>query len=305
MIATAPDGLLHAIDAYVTELRGARRLSPRTISAYAADLRDYLVFAGGRGLRSWRLADQDFLTAYFVDLSRRDASTATVARRRFALIGFHAYLIRQSLQDCNPARQIPPVRRQRRLPSVLSVADVERLLEQPRGDAPLVLRDRAMLELAYASALRVSELIELTRDRLVLGDRAVKVIGKGNRERWVPFGRAAALALTDWIRRGRPVLAGDEALAQERLFVNLRGGPMSRMGFWKILRGYSTSAKIKARVHPHALRHSCATHLRQGGADLRVVQELLGHASIQTTTIYDSVDITRLIESHRLHHPRP
>jgi integrase/recombinase XerD len=164
------------------------------------------------------------------------------------------------------------------------------------------LRDRALLELAYASGLRVSELCALPRSRVDLAGQLVTVTGKGDKQRVVPFGRAAGRALRAWLERGRPKLAPHTR--HDALFVNARGRPLSRMGFWKILRGIARRAGIATRVHPHALRHSFATHLLQGGADLRVVQELLGHASVSTTAIYTHLDRAYLREVHRSFHPR-
>jgi integrase/recombinase XerD len=167
----------------------------------------------------------------------------------------------------------------------------------------LALRDRALFELAYASGLRVSELIGLSRDRLDLRGQSVSVAGKGNKERVVPFGRAARRALEAYLERGRPAL--QRGRRHDAVFVNARGGPLSRMGFWKILKSHARAAGLAARVHPHALRHSFATHLLEGGADLRVVQELLGHASVTTTAIYTHLDRGYLREVHRTFHPRP
>jgi integrase/recombinase XerD len=166
----------------------------------------------------------------------------------------------------------------------------------------LALRDRALLELAYAGGLRVSELVGLTRDAVDLNGRALTVTGKGDKQRLVPFGRAAARALAQWLERGRPQLARNSRV--DHVFVNARGGPLSRMGWWKILRGHARGAGVTARVHPHALRHSFATHLLEGGADLRVVQELLGHARVSTTAIYTHLDRGYLREVHRQFHPR-
>jgi integrase/recombinase XerD len=199
--------------------------------------------------------------------------------------------------------ELPPTRRERKLPHALAIEDIERLLAQPQGDEALPLRDRALFELAYASGLRVSELVGLSRDRLDLRGQAVSVAGKGNKERSVPFGRAARRALSEYLERARPVLCARSR--HDAVFVNARGGPLSRMGFWKILHGHARAAGIATRVHPHALRHSFATHLLAGGADLRVVQELLGHASISTTAIYTHLDRGYLREVHRTFHPRP
>ena len=297
-----------AIDAWLDELRRGRRLSPRTVDAYAQDLSDYSAFAGHHRLRSWNEATPTFVDGYFATLERRGLSTATLARRRSALRGFHAFLGRVGHAAQDPVALLPPPRRERRLPQPLTRDDVESLLAHPEGAEPLALRDRAMLELAYAAGLRVSELVGLTRDAVDLKGRALVVTGKGDKQRLVPFGRAAAGALAAWLERGRPQLAEKptrhERVRHERVFVNARGGALSRMGWWKILRGHARGAGVTARVHPHALRHSFATHLLEGGADLRVVQELLGHASVSTTAIYTHLDRGYLREVHRQFHPR-
>jgi integrase/recombinase XerD len=292
-----------AIAAFLEELRTGRRLSPRTLDAYGRDLEDYAAFARAHRLADWGEASGTFVDGYFAALQKRGLAGSTVARRRSALRGFHAHLARSGTRADDPLAQLPPPRRERRLPHALPLADIERLMAQPQGDRPLALRDRAMLELAYASGLRVSELCALDRSQLDLRGRAVSVTGKGDRQRVVPFGRAAERALREYLERGRPVLCA--RARHEAVFANARGGRLGRMGFWKILRGYARAAGIGGRVHPHALRHSFATHLLEGGADLRVVQELLGHASVTTTAIYTHLDRGYLREVHRTFHPRP
>jgi len=298
--------LVAAIDGWLDELRRGRRLSPRTVDAYSRDLGDYSAFAGHHKLHDWDEATSTFVDGYFATLERRGLSTATLARRRSTLRGFHAFLGRthaargHTVQD--PVALLPPPRRERRLPHALALADVEALLAHPEGEEPLALRDRALLELAYAGGLRVSELVGLSRDAVDMNGRVLTVTGKGDKQRLVPFGRAAARALAQWLERGRPQLA--RAARHEHVFVNARGGPLSRMGWWKILRGHARGAGVTARVHPHALRHSFATHLLEGGADLRVVQELLGHARVSTTAIYTHLDRSYLREVHRQFHPR-
>ena len=294
--------LAAAIDGWLDELRRGRRLSPRTVDAYARDLSDYSGFAGHHKLRGWDEATSTFVDGYFATLERRGLSTATLARRRSTLRGFHAFLGRVGHTAQDPVALLPPPRRERRLPHALSREDVEALLAHPEGEEPLALRDRALLELAYAGGLRVSELVGLTRDAVDLSGRALTVTGKGDKQRLVPFGRAAARALAHWLERGRPQLARHSRV--DHVFVNARGGPLSRMGWWKILRGHARGAGVTARVHPHALRHSFATHLLEGGADLRVVQELLGHARVSTTAIYTHLDRGYLREVHRQFHPR-
>ena len=308
-------GLGRAVEAYLEELRTGRRLSPHTLDAYSRDLADYTAFARRHRLESWSDASPTLVDAYFASLSKRGLAAATLGRRRSALRGLHAFLVRQDLAREDPLVRLPPARQERRLPHALSIEEVERLLAEPRGEAPLALRDRAMLELAYASGLRVSELVGLERRRIDLATRTVTVAGKGGKERAVPFGRAAERALRDYLERGRPALAagprtrgraaGGAPQRHDGLFVNARGRPLGRMGFWKILRAHAAAAGLAPRVHPHALRHSFATHLLQGGADLRVVQEVLGHASVATTAIYTHLDRSYLGEVHRTFHPRP
>jgi len=297
-----PAALAAGIDGWLDELRRGRRLSPRTVDAYGQDLGDYAAFARRHRLGDWREATLTFVDGYFASLQRRGLSSATLARKRSALRGFHGFLSRVGARVDDPVALLPPPRRERRLPHALALADVEALLAHPQGEGPLALRDRAMLELAYAGGLRVSELVGLTRAQVELAGRTLTVTGKGDRQRAVPFGRAAARALETWLERGRPQLAG--SARHDHVFVNARGGALSRMGWWKILRGHARGAGIAAHVHPHALRHSFATHLLEGGADLRVVQELLGHASVTTTAIYTHLDRGYLREVHRQFHPR-
>lgn len=303
---TAPPGaasaLAPAVEGWLDELRRARRLSPRTLDAYQRDLQDYTAFARRHRLSAWREASTTFVDGYFAHLLRAGRASTTVARRRSTLRGFHAWLTRVGERADDPVALLPPPRRERRLPHALSVDDVERLLAAPEGDGPIALRDRALLELGYGSGLRVSELVGLERARTDLAGHAVCVIGKGDKERVVPFGRAAAAALAAWLERGRPRMAA--RARHDRVFCNARGGPLSRMGWWRILRGLTRRAGLTTRVHPHALRHSFATHLLIGGADLRVVQELLGHASVTTTAIYTHLDRAYLREVHRQFHPR-
>lgn len=290
------------IEAFLDHLRTGRRLSANTLDAYARDLEDYRAFARQHRLAHWEEATPAFLDGYFALLFKRGRSSATVARRRSALRGFHAFLESRGTPAAHGLADLPPARRERRLPHALTLEEIERLLAQPAPDRPLGLRDRALLELAYASGLRVSELVGLSRPQLDLAESAVTITGKGNKQRTVPFGRAAAAALREWLERGRPALA--QRARHDAVFVNRRGTPLSRMGFWKVLRGHARAAGIASRVHPHALRHSFATHLLQGGADLRVVQELLGHASVSTTAIYTHLDRGYLREVHRSFHPR-
>lgn len=294
--------LLPPVEAWLDEVQRGRRLSPRTVDAYAQDLTDYIAFGEQHRLGDWREATMTFVDGYFASLARRGLAGATVTRRRSTLRGFHAFLARMGLHTDDPLALLPAPRRERKLPHALTVEEVETLLAQPQGEEALSLRDRAMFELAYASGLRVSELVGLERSQLDLAGRVVNVIGKGDKQRMVPFGRTAEAALRAWLERGRPQLAAHAR--HDRVFVNYRGSSLSRMGYWKVLHSRARAAGLATRVHPHALRHSFATHLLHGGADLRVVQELLGHASVTTTAIYTHLDRGYLREVHRQFHPR-
>jgi len=302
-VGIPPDAFERAARAWLENLALLKRVSPRTTAAYRYDLKDYLGFLRARGLADPEAVRPEHLSDYLLMLRRAGAAAATLARRRSALHGFHAHCRRAGLTSEDPAARLPTLKLGRRLPRALALDEVERLLAQPVGTEPLALRDRARLELAYASGLRVSELVGLDRASILWEDRAVRVLGKGDKQRLVPFGKPALAALQAYAESGRPKLA--RRASEEAMFLNRWGRRLSRMGFWKILGGYARTAGLAGRVSPHVLRHSFATHLLAGGADLRVVQELLGHASVVTTQIYTAVDRSFLLEVHRQFHPRP
>jgi site-specific recombinase XerD len=290
------------IEAWLDGLQKARRLSPRTLEAYGGDVADYALFAAGHGVSAWTEATRALLDGYLAHLHRAGGSRATLVRRRSSLASFHRFLAGAGVIPAGDAFELAPVRGERRLPTVLTPDEIADLLGAVAVDTPLGLRTRAMLELTYASGLRVSEVVAIERAALDLRERVVTVAGKGGKTRMVPFGREAGGWLRRWLEDGRPALLRAER--HDILFVNRLGRPLTTMGFWKILRAQARAAGVRKRVHPHALRHSFATHLLQGGADLRVVQELLGHASITTTSIYTHVDRAYLREVHRTFHPR-
>ncbi|MEP7027300.1 MAG: tyrosine recombinase [Candidatus Eisenbacteria bacterium] len=297
------DAFERAARGWLENLALLKRVSPRTSSAYRYDLKDYLGFLRARDLRAPEGVQAQDVADYLLMLRRAGAAAATLARRRSALRGFHAHCLRAGLASADPAARLPALKLGRRLPKALAIEEIERLLAQPAGPSPLALRDRALLEVGYASGLRVSELVGLDRSAVLWEDRAVRVLGKGDKQRIVPFGRPAGEALAAYLEAGRPKLA--RRAIEEALFLNRWGRRLGRVGFWKILAGYARSAGLAGRVSPHVLRHSFATHLLAGGADLRVVQELLGHASVVTTQIYTAVDRSFLLEVHKQFHPRP
>ena len=296
------DSLARAVRAYLESVRLIRRLSTRTEAAYRSDLNDYTGYLRSSGHLDLNAVTPGTVGEYLLAKRRAGLAPRTLARRRAALSGLHEFALRSGLTSGNPAEDLEPLRVGRRLPRALPLEDIERLLAQTLGEDPLRLRDRALLELAYASGLRVSELLGLDMENLDLTRRLVVVLGKGDKQRVVPFGGAAARCLKRYLEGGRPELLKNGQVGA--LFLNRFGRRLSRMGFWKILSGYARAAGVGTQVSPHVLRHSFATHLLAGGADLRVVQELLGHASVTTTQIYTEVDREHLREVHRQFHPR-
>lgn len=295
---------LGALDGWLGHLAFERRLSENTLKAYASDLRHHLSFLAERHLALAEVTTGD-LEQYLTRLYESSYRATSRARRLATLKNFYRLLLRQGTTTRDPAEALAAPRTGRRLPSALTIEQVRRLVEAPRADTPRGRRDRAMFELMYGVGLRVSELVELPLERLDLESRILRVVGKGSRERLLPLGGAAERALHDWLDNGRPRLRARTARPVSTVFVNARGGVLTRMGFWKILREHARAVGLSDSLHPHTLRHSFATHLLEGGADLRVVQELLGHASITTTQIYTEVDRDFLHEVHRSFHPRP
>lgn len=296
---TAGAGVLGAhLARFRDHLALERRLSENTVRAYVRDLTQYETFLRKRGLRAPEAARPRDVEAF---LARARASS-TAARRAASLRAFHEFLRRRGLSIENPALEARAPRRSRPLPDVLTVREVGSLLGAPRGEGPRAVRDRAMLELAYATGLRVSELVGLTLESLDLEEDLVRCMGKGSRERIVPFGTQARAALLRYLEAARGTYL--RGRAERALFLTRLGKPFTRMGYWKLLRESARAAGLTARISPHTLRHSCATHLLEGGCDLRVVQEILGHRSIETTRIYTHLDRNRLRELHQRFHPR-
>ncbi len=302
--ATALSPALEAArEDFLGYLRYERRLSDRTVDAYALDLGRYLGWLMDHGCTAPDQFDRDRLEQFLGTESEQGLSARTLARRLSCIRGFHGYLRRRTEGGADPTEGLELPRQGRRLPRVLDVDTARRLLESVAGEAPLDLRDRAILEIMYGSGLRVSEVLDLRPEGLRLGELFVRVIGKGDKERAVPLTGEAVRRVTRYQDRGRPALTRGSDPGM--LFLNRRGGRFSRMGLWRMLRRRAVNAGIAGGdVHPHVLRHSFASHLLEGGADLRVIQELLGHASVTTTQIYSHVDRGFLQEVHRTFHPR-
>ncbi|MBX9927476.1 MAG: site-specific tyrosine recombinase XerD [Gemmatimonadaceae bacterium] len=276
--------------------------SPRTLEAYGSDVRRLAEWAAlhsigaPEGLTSRQLRD------FLYHLSDLGLAPASIARSLSALRTYWRFLLAEGVSRADPTEKLEAPKRGRTLPEVLTVDEVGRILGAITLDEPLVLRDRAMLELAYGCGLRVSEWIGVGVQDLALDEGVVRIFGKGGRERLVPVGRTAIGALAMYLRELRPRL--EHGAGAGRLFLNARGRPLSRMGAWLLLRKYVEASGVTKHVTPHTLRHSFATHLLEGGADLRAVQEMLGHADISTTQIYTHVDREYLRSVHRQFHPR-
>jgi integrase/recombinase XerD len=296
--APSPDPL---IDAFVSALWVEDGLAANTLAAYRRDLSLFALWLKATGGATLATAKEDHLRGYAV--ARHPGSRATTANRRLAVFRrFYRWALRERFIGEDPTLRLDSARQPLRVPKTLSEAQVEALLSAPDIGTALGLRDRCMLELMYASGLRVSELVELPAVRVSLADGVLRVTGKGSKERLVPFGDEAAGWITRYVGEARAAILSGQA--SPALFVTARGGPMTRQMFWTLVKKHAARAGITAPLSPHTLRHAFATHLLNHGADLRAVQMLLGHADISTTTIYTHVARERLKALHARHHPR-
>jgi integrase/recombinase XerD len=281
-----------------------RGLSPRTLEAYGRDTDRFQAFLAVRGVMAPGDATTRDLREYTYHLRDQGLAPTSIRRALSAIRTYFGFLLAEGLIDTDPSENLDAPAVWRRLPNVLGREDVERLLQAPDPDDRLYWRDRSLLEFAYASGVRVSELTSLKVRDVDLEEQFATVYGKGSKERLVPVGRAAVDALRIYLRDLRPRLDPGRGRGEGVLFLNARGGALSRMGVWKILQKHVARAGITSRVTPHTLRHSFATHLLEGGADLASVQEMLGHSDISTTQIYTHVDRDYLRDVHRRYHPR-
>ncbi len=290
------------LDLFLHYLMVEKGLSPRTLDAYGRDLVRYLKFLEGEGVAQPDAISAALILRFLTRLKDEGLAPRSRARLLVALRGFHKFLLGEAYSRSNPTLQVEAPRALHPLPHTLSPGEVEQLLAAPHGHEPLALRDRAMLEILYATGLRVSELVSLRQSDLQLDAGYLSTLGKGNKERIIPLGEVAMDELVSYLRHGRPVLV--KAVQSPCLFLNRSGRGLTRQGFWKIIRRRAREAGIAKKISPHTLRHSFATHLLENGADLRAVQTLLGHADISTTQIYTHVSRERLKKLHRQHHPR-
>lgn len=293
-----------AIDAYLRHVTIERGLSEHTVNAYRRDLGGYLEWLTEVGIEDTAAVSGAVIARFIADRSAAvpPPAATTLARLQSSVRGLHRFLVREEIEPEDPTGRLRPPKTPQRLPKALSIDQVEQLLAAPSPDEPLGIRDRALLELLYATGARVSEAVGLDVDDLAHGD-VLRVRGKGDKERIVPIGSFARDAVDAYLTRVRPTLAA-KGKASARLFLGARGAPLSRQSAWLIIRAAAERAQITAEVSPHTLRHSFATHLLQGGADVRVVQELLGHASVATTQIYTHVSVDALRDIYATSHPR-
>jgi len=297
-----PGALERPLERFLTSMSQEKGLSANTIDAYRRDLRRYLHSLVQQGVESLEQVRQQHVARLLHQLRDAGLSPSTLARNLTSCKRFHGFLLMQGALQHDPTENLDPPKLERRLPDFLSVEEIGRLMEAPDTAQPLGRRDRAILELLYASGLRVSELTALERRCLLLDSGLIRVLGKGPRERLVPVGRQAIFYVESYLRDVRPRLARPES--GEIVFLNSQGGRLSRMSIWKIIKTAGDRAGLEKEVSPHTLRHSFAAHLLEGGANLRAVQELMGHADISTTQIYTHIDRQYLKEVHQTYHPR-
>lgn len=298
---SAPE-LDRACDLFLDHLKVERNLSAHTIDGYSRDLARLSRFLGDRGVRQSGEVTTAALVDYLLELADEGLSARSRARALVAIRGLFRFLVAERYLEADPTEPLDSPRRARKLPEVVPVEAIDRLLAAPDPSTPQGVRDGAMIATLYAAGLRVSELVGLEVGDINLESGYVKARGKGEKQRLVPLGEIARRAIADYLGAGRPALLRDPG--EQGLFLSARGRPMTRQGFWKLLRRYATAAGVKGPLSPHTLRHSFATHLLERGADLRAVQAMLGHADIATTEIYTHVSRARLIELYREHHPR-
>ncbi len=288
-------------DRYINYLEAERNASPYTVRNYSTDLLGFFQFVKDKGIGSLKEVDKHVLRDYLLHLMEQGLVKASIARKLSAIRSFYRYLLREEIISTSPVATTSSPKLDRRLPSFLTIDEITRLLETPDLAMPQGQRDRALLELLYASGIRVSELVSLNLEQVNLDTHEIRVWGKGSKERMVLMGEPAAEALTAYLNQGRPKLLGNKK--NQALFLNRYGGRLTKRMVQRIVEEYGNIVGIEKRVHPHMLRHTFATHLLDGGADLRVVQELLGHASLTSTQIYTHVSKSQAKKVYLSAHP--
>lgn len=296
-----------SVKPYIRYIQLEKSLAMNSVMAYERDIVRYAGYLETEGLKGFAEAEEEHVSAFIRGLREAGLSPKSIARNISAVKGLHKFLLHERLAPQDPTQNIELPKKGKHLPDVLSVDEVNRVLEaaDPAAAAAtkFVWRDRAVLETLYATGMRVSELTGLTFSNIMEEQQLVRVFGKGSKERLVPIGEFALRWVGEYRRRLRPELA-KSGRSGDAVFLNFRGGPLSRVSVWQIVTDYTRRAGIKKEIHPHTFRHSFATHLLEGGADLRSVQEMLGHADIATTQIYTHIDREHLKQQHKQFHPR-
>lgn len=293
---------------FKNHLRQERSLSSNSVSAYMSDLKKFLTFVSNKHIEKITDISEENVLSYFLHLHKSENkdkekfAASTMSRNLSSLRSFFKFLDSEKLIDINPAENIDSPKITRSIPEFLTVNEILLILDQPDLTNKLELRDKAILEIMYGSGLRVSELIDLRISNIFFEEGYLRVFGKGSKERIVPIGNKGLEYVSKYILESRELLKRPGS--EDHVFLNFRGSKLSRMGIWDIIKKYSGQAKIEKEIHPHTLRHSFATHLLQGGADIRVIQEMLGHSDISTTQIYTHIDRDYLMEVHKNFHPR-
>lgn len=296
------EGSSQLVDEYLNHLKVERGLSQNTIISYRLDLEQYLTFLRSNSIKKLTSITPAHLFSYMVYLEKKGYSPSSRSRKCASIKTFHKFLVKEDYLTSDPTTSLSHPKKARKLPGVLTFEEVERLLNSPGSDEILTVRDRAMLELIYSSGLRVSELISLEINDVDLEVGFLRCRGKGSKERVVPIGSFAITAIRNYLATARGRLSKNRR--SKALFLNRFGNRLTRQGFWKILKSHAKKAQIKRDVKPHTLRHTFATHMLKGGADLRSVQEMLGHSDISTTQIYTEISRDHLREEYYSTHPR-
>ena len=288
---------------FIYHLQGERQLSPNTVQSYKTDITRYLQYLDEHAIHQENEISTNRVIAYLETLAEIPLAPTSLARNLSAIRMFHRFMVNEGYCSLDVTENIDSPKLPKRLPKILDISDIEAIFAEIDIESDAGVRDRAMLELLYGSGLRISELLSLRLPALMLHEGWVRVLGKGFKERIGPFGDEAATWLVKYIKYVRPLLSAN-IKAEDYIFLNMHGAPISRMGVWKIIQKYAQIAMIEKAVSPHVFRHSFATHLLEGGADLRAVQEMLGHSDIATTQIYTHLDRNYLKEVHKTFHPR-
>jgi integrase/recombinase XerD len=291
------------IKEYLAHLKLEKNLSDNTINSYLNDLTQFINFVADKNINDPNEITTGLIAKYFEQARAKDRSSSTSARYLSSIKGFFSYLFFNGYIGKDPTEVLSTSIKGRKLPSVLSFHEIEKILALPDVSHRLGLRDKALLEIAYSCGLRVSEAIDLKISDLLFENEVIRVMGKGSKQRIVPIGKSARGYITEYLTNSRPFLVKGSK-SENYVFLNVRGTKLSRMGVWKIFDRYVKESGIEKEVHPHTFRHSFATHLLEGGADLRAVQEMLGHTDISTTQIYTHIDRETVKQDHRDFHPR-